>query len=195
MKPLFELDRTQVHRLMDPSCGAFSTPLTYDIREMAAIATKAQPSFKQAASERLVSNYSYRCIDPVTESIWTGFAGTIASELNRELRSFIDIPERIEFDDLYFTNYHESPMGVGPHRDVNCKNLVVVLILQGNPAFFVCKDKDLSGSLAIPSAVGELMIMRARSFLDLEGPLHYVGAIKPGMLQFGMRQYINKPQK
>lgn len=194
MKSLLTINPQHIKALLDPALGAVSIPVTSEhLPEMMRQGLASTVLLKKPESEKLVSNYRFRCIDPATDSMWRTFANEVATILNSELAPYLELPEKIEFDDLYLTYYLKSEMGVGPHRDINCKNLVVVLVLWGNPAFYVCKDKEMSESVSIPSKVGELMIMRAPNFLDLQGPCHYVGAMHEGMLQFGMRQYIPKP--
>jgi len=193
---LVHIEKSHANCLLDPSCGAFSVDIRCeDFYEMVRLGIEQVPSLTKAHSETLVSNYSYGCIDPNIMSIWKGFANQLASELNYEMNTHFDMGSMLEFDDLYFTHYPVSPMGVGPHRDTNCKNLVIVLVLTGTSNFCICKEKDLSGTSVIPCRAGQLMIMRAREFVGLEAPLHYVGAIQEPMLQFGMRQYITKPQQ
>jgi len=195
MRPFISMERKHIDDLLNPSLGATAMAIdTNLVDDLQSLARESVSGMTKAQAPTLVSNYSYFCLDPKKQSLWTEFSAQIASQLNHEIGSYIDLPERIIFDDLYLTKYEESEMGVGPHRDVNCKNFVVVLVLEGNPSFFICKDKDLSGSVIFPAQAGDLMIMRAKTFLDLPAPLHYVGQIHGGpMLQFGMRQYISKP--
>ncbi len=198
---MITLTDEHIHDIMDSDFGATSVPvIAEDFSMMERLGREALPSFTKARSERLVSNYSFLCLDPGSESVWTRFSVRLADELNRELSRLIKLPEPIIFDDLYLTHYEESEEGVGPHRDTNCKNLVVVLVLFGNPSFNIHHDRHPRQPTNIPTKVGELMILRAKQFptigFDAGTPLHNVGEIQSGgMLQFGMRQYITKPIK
>ncbi|MCF7865330.1 MAG: hypothetical protein K9M11_02385 [Candidatus Pacebacteria bacterium] len=199
---LEKLTKENIRDLLDPKLGAITVPINADcFVEIQKAFTKFNQQFTKAASnppKTLVSNYSFACLDITRQDsvakCFIDFAKQLASELNDEINRHFNLSEQIEFDDLYFTRYDVSEMGVGPHRDVNCKNFVVVLVLEGSAPFYVCEDKEIAGKKSVSAKLGQIMIMRARNFLDLPAPLHYVGAIKSSpMLQFGMRQYINKP--
>ncbi len=198
---IINLKQKHINDLLDPKLGA--TVVTIDsafLREIQKAIEGLTQQFTQAKSDTLTSNYSYVCLGalPMNGGLryLVEFSKKLADELTSEISRYIDLPEQIEFDDLYLTKYQISEMGVGPHRDVNCKNFVMVLVLEGTPAFYVCEEKNMKGSVLVPAQVGDLMIMRAKKFLDLPAPLHYVGAVKKtSVLQLGMRQYISRPKK
>lgn len=192
----FTLTQQQVDQLLDKDRGGTTVHIEHNTwhKDMLSQAEALLHRFKTPASGNLISNYTYHCIDPSEKSIWTEVAHMIATKLNSELSQVLDLTDNIQFDDLYLTHYQKSDMGVSPHRDTKCKNIVASLILSGEPSFFICKSKEMNGSIKIPTTSGELMLMRGDQFQDLPRPFHYVGKTS-GMLQFGMRQYINPPQQ
>jgi hypothetical protein len=196
---LLNIEGRHVRDLCNPDLGATvvkleSFPHVQMLGEIMAFALNA--GFTPAKSLKLESNYSFKCLPVDRETVWTGFAKELARILNSKLCAPLEIAEPLIFDDLYLTSYHLAPhkgaLGVGPHRDVNCKGLVAVVILTGELPSYVCKEKDRTGSVYLPVRKGELLLMRADRCGNLPKPLHYVGEVTDeAVVQFGMRQYIN----
>lgn len=193
-------------------------PSLFSIEKMQKEAAELSDRFYIPEPGTLESNYRCQCLPLQPSNIWTATAKTLARILNEQLipqlRAIHDIAEEdfeiddIEFDDLYLTEYpfilmqNELPeqnrlLGVGPHRDTNCKGIVAAIVIQGTLPFYVCKEKDLSGSISLSVKTEEILLMRADKFGSLPRPLHYVGKIdseQDSVIQFGLRQYIKKPQ-
>ena len=194
------LNKLHVQQLLEPTRGATvikaSCIKTAFINMHSNLAKEAQglhSKFKTPPQSNLISHYQFLCLNPKEAgSSFVEFAMDLEDSLQRELSSFFEIEDPIRFDDLYLTAYSASEMGVGPHRDTNCKNLVATLVLTGDPAFYICKDKEQSGSIAIHAQAGDLLLMRAEGFQGLSRPYHYVGQTN-GFLQLGFRQYKNPP--
>lgn len=182
--------------LLHPSIGATVVSAKYPIDQMVGKMTELLPSMKTPQQSSLISNYTFQCL-PLTASIWTEFADDLAFDLNAQVRRALRIESPIQFDDLYLTHYKEpeegNALGVGPHRDTNCKGIVAAFILKGVLPSAICKEKDMCDPVLQEVSAGELLLMRAAHCWNLEKPLHFVGEIgRRSVIQFGMRQYIEK---
>lgn len=185
-----------------PEFGATILHTSFDLEPLIRHAKTLLPRFKRPTTSKLTSNYQFFCLSEVSHAEWVGLWGKIAGQIADHINQsglIESCRKKIDFDDLYLTQYDESPIGVGPHMDTNCRLVVATLVLEGNPAFYICKDKKMNGSQLIEAKVGDIFLLRADDFpgvgiSTLDRPIHYVGEIKGGpMLQFGMRQYFTPP--
>lgn len=192
---IITIGRQHIADLIDPQLGATVIHnVGYPKEGLVAEMTKLLPDFKTPPQGKLVSNYEFYCL-PVVGNIWAEFAALVAADLNDQLGDVLGTRNAFEFDDLYLTRYAEpesgSAIGVGAHRDTNCKGIVAVFILKGELPFVVCPEGR--EYVPLPVCPGELLLMRADDCGQLPRPLHFVGEIgRRSVIQFGMRQYIEK---
>ncbi len=196
-----------ISELLDPNRGVTTT----SIREMTPTllgdlcrqaATLMYEPAKHVVTQ--VEQNFFGCSEFAEASIWRHMANQLADGLEHAFRRHgkLDLlTPPLRFTDMALQEYPETvgdkKFGIGPHRDQSAFiNLVVVLLLRGPSAFFICKDKSMADSVEIPAKPGELIIMRGGGFAggSLSRPCHYVGPIDTrGRLSFGMRQVPNDP--
>ncbi|MBP6942713.1 MAG: hypothetical protein KBB55_01565 [Candidatus Buchananbacteria bacterium] len=107
------------------------------------------------------------------------------------------LPDMLEFTDWHLQRYLPTPdadYGISPHRDnKSFIGLVVVILVQGEPLFHVCSDKQGSDSVLINAQPGDAIIMRGTGFDNKdERPIHYVGKVTKPRLTFSLRQQAIK---
>jgi len=80
---------------------------------------------------------------------------------------------------------------MGVHRDYSTDiNLISIFVLGGTAPFYVCADKQGRGKVALHSAPGSLILMRApRNELENDyRPYHCVGAVEEERFTLLFRQ-------
>lgn len=122
----------------------------------------------------------------------------LAAVVEGSLKSYRFFLEPLAFNDFSLQRYPVSDSGqsygISPHRDhVHAINLIAVLLLQGESAFYLCKDRSGSDSQLIKAPVGSVILMRGYRFGESRGkkfdrPIHYVGRVTQERLSFTMRQ-------
>ncbi|MEN9604888.1 MAG: hypothetical protein RJB39_573 [Candidatus Parcubacteria bacterium] len=192
---MLDITKQNIDELLDPTCGA--TVIgggEFQHTSLLPFADALRSRFKVPPPGNLVSNYSFTCLSDRPQRIWEDFSTAFAQDLNNRLLPQLPFAEQLTFDDLYLTYYPPSVMGVGCHRDTNCKGLVLAYVLEGTLPFFICKDKDMNQPQQIIVQPGQILAMRAAQIGDLPRPYHFVGEVKDPVLQLGLRQYINPNQ-
>lgn len=188
---MLDITQQNTNELLDPVRGA--TVIgggEFQHTSLLPFAQSLFARFKVPSPGNLVSNYSYTCLSDRPHEIWENFARAFAQDLNNRLLPHLPFAEQLAFDDLYLTFYPPSDMGVGCHRDTNCKGLVLAYVLEGTLPFVICKDKEMNDPQLITVKPGQLLAMRAAQVGDLPRPYHFVGQTRQSVLQLGLRQYI-----
>ena len=188
---MLDITQTNIDQLLDLTRGA--TVINEGELQHTSLLAFAQPllaGFKVPPDGSLISNYSFTCLSDRPHQCWEDFATILARELNDKITPYLPI-EPINFDDLYLTFYPPSQMGVGCHRDTNCKGLVLAYVLEGTLPFYICEDKAMNNSQLLTVKPGEILLMRGRNLGELPQPFHFVGPVEKSVLQFGLRQYID----
>lgn len=191
---MITITTTHISELLDPNNGATVIRLNQTELKSQRLREQARTLFEGFTTppeSSLVSNYSFICLADSPDHIWNQFGEILANELNTKLVPHLPISEPVEFDDLYLTHYPSSNMGVGCHRDTNCKGLVLSYVLEGVLPFSVCADKQMNHPRTMKVFQGEILIIRADKVGELLRPFHFVGKINTPILQLGLRQYIN----
>ena len=96
----------------------------------------------------------------------------------------------LKFNDLMLQRYSVGEVGITPHRDRTAyRNLVCLLVLEGEGRFYLCSDRQGRDAREIPHQAGDLVLMRAPGFQgSAERPFHFVRDIRSPRYVFGLRQ-------
>jgi len=96
----------------------------------------------------------------------------------------------LKFNDLMLQRYSVGEVGITPHRDrTGYRNLVCLLVLEGEGRFYLCSDRQGRDAREIPHQAGDLIVMRAPGFQgSAERPFHFVRDIRSPRYVFGLRQ-------
>lgn len=96
-----------------------------------------------------------------------------------------------EINSIGIHRYPENSIGITPHQDFGFdKNMISIFVLKGNAPFYVCKDRDKSGSQLLDSPPGSLILLRApRKPKDqAPKPFHYIDGVKEERYSLIFRQ-------
>ncbi len=64
--------------------------------------------------------------------------------------------------DILIQKYKKDSRGISPHiDDLKYKNLISILVIEGNGEFYVCKNREKEHSTRIENPPGSLILMRA----------------------------------
>lgn len=99
----------------------------------------------------------------------------------------------LNLNEMMLNRYEVGSIGITPHRDhISYRNLVVLLVLEGEGLFRVAAARSGQGARAVPAPPGHAIFMRAPGFPgfgdDAGRPFHYVAEITRRRTVFGLRQ-------
>jgi hypothetical protein len=104
-----------------------------------------------------------------------------------EINPFI-VP--LQFDSMALHRYFAGELGITPHRDsLRSINLVCLFNVAGEGNFFVCADRQGNQRIAIDTAPGSVILLRAPGFYGSSlRPFHTVTQFRSTRYSFGLRQ-------
>ena len=177
--------------------GAISFPfLTRKLREGLTEAAK-QLTYKSLPS--FVSNGQVlqeidSCNDFAEDNIFRIFAKEYEAFLLHKIQELNSYPfaTNFEINDVSIQRYWRGTLGITAHVDGKShRNLVSLLILEGEGRFYVCDNRQRDNASLIDTAPGNLLLMRANGFKQyLNTPFHFVTDIKSDRYVLGLRQKI-----
>jgi hypothetical protein len=195
-----------IKALTDLNCGAAVISPSEDPKELLTKLEKEIEKFdfvpSVATTRSGVIQKFEAFADFAPESIWA----KIGQEISENLRSGFEslryaslFATPLDVSDLTLQYYPQSKpedsYALSAHRDQSgFLNLVVVLLVRGSSAFFICKDRVGTTPIEpveIKANIGDLIILRAGGFGGgLPRPCHFVGRIEnpEGRVSFALRQ-------
>ncbi len=131
-----------------------------------------------------------------TKSLFTATKDILEYALNQKffLSKTKVISEELKLNEMSVQRYGISDCGIGIHKDgASIINLIVILMLEGDGDFYVCKDRDGGKKFKVPNKPRDMLLMRAPGFLgeNIE-PLHMVGEVRAQRTIFAMRHRKKK---
>ncbi len=125
------------------------------------------------------------------DSPFTAFA-TAFERLTAEALALLSpppYPEPVPMNDLIVQRYHPGSVGITPHRDhLKYEALVALFPLSGRARFCICADRQGSDSREIPTAPGDLILMRAPGLFGLrDRPFHFLDRVESRRISLGLR--------
>jgi hypothetical protein len=118
---------------------------------------------------------------------------TIRTEtLLREIFPKEVLDGEIQFNDFSLRKYSsgEGVYAISPHRDdEKYINLIVIWMLKGNPAFYICADNKGSNAELIECGTGQPVILRGNGYAGISHrPYHFVHNTGSDRVTFTLRQ-------
>jgi hypothetical protein len=112
--------------------------------------------------------------------------------LEQRINPLFEYPfeERLNFNSIILQKYPPGSQGISPHRDRSIFiNLICIFILGGEGHFFVSKDRSGQDAVEIDSTPGNVILMRAPGFYQMQSrPYHFVKDIPGDRFTLGLRQ-------
>ncbi len=101
----------------------------------------------------------------------------------------------VPFNDMILQDYPVGAAGITPHKDhIKYRYLVAIVVLRGRGRFFICPDRTEEGAREIPSAPGDLLLMRAPGFAGVESrPFHMLKDVTERRFALGLRYDSRAP--
>ncbi len=84
------------------------------------------------------------------------------------------------FNDISMMTYRKEGLGIVPHDDAGCKNIIGVVMLGGFGQFYTCESFGGSGRRNLDSTPGNIIFMKANRFMGASASvIHGVDRVIP----------------
>lgn len=193
-KPRFMLDVRYLGSYISAMCkdGLVSIPgLLLEESRLALLSEMEAMELQQAETEtgpyRVKQDYVYQTEFP-EDSLFVQLAQEVSRNVNAAAYSMLS--KTLNYNDMVVQRYEPTDMGISPHRDgLRYRDVIAIVILEGEGEFFRCDDRDGSNPVAIRNDPGDVLLMEAPGFFYRERqPFHYVGKIHSRRTSFALRQ-------
>ena len=179
--------KTALHELL--SFGAVAVPLLTEHARQVAYAGSWKSAFRHITTGAKPRSEYFSCYNP-TEKCFGILQQTAALLLARKL-GIGTFATPLEFNQHDLRIYPKGSRGLRIHRDKRkYKNLVLVILLEGDGEFSVYQNCDRTTRRIITAREGDGIIMRAPGLLGPgeEQPLHDLDNVELGRYVYMLRQ-------
>ena len=179
------------------SIGAVAAPLLAPEHRLALLDEARQHPFRcgreeVGAGDRLVRQGLDYCDSLRPGGLLSRLVGAVQAHLEQGFRRLPDYPfaTPLRLHEPMLQHYAAGSIGITPHLDqAPYINLVVVIVLGGAGAFFVCADRQGRGLREVPADPGDMVLLRCPGFGDArERVFHGVRDIAAARYSLGLRQ-------
>ncbi|MCF7865331.1 MAG: hypothetical protein K9M11_02390 [Candidatus Pacebacteria bacterium] len=210
----FDLTASNVEELLNPNQGVTVIKPQGDIAKLLEELRKQAPTFNFVNSLAVTTTnvkQNFKAFGDFQDGdIWTQLGKVVSGTLRDgfEKLGYADVFQQpLALDDLTLQYYPQSKpedlFALSPHRDQSgFINLVVVFLVYGPSAFFICKDREGTTPIEpqeIQSNPGDIVVMRAGGFNKDTSlrPCHFVGRVEnsEGRLTLALRQITDDKTK